>query len=156
MHEMGLAEGILAVVLDVGEGQPVRRVQLRVGRLQRVVPDSLQFSFQLLAEETPAAQALLEIVDVPARWRCSRCATESDFAAPPVLCAYCGASEGKIVAGDEILVDAVELDDGWRRRPGAEDIPLGTVAVSAEHLRKHALAEAAGLAHEEAAASPAH
>ena len=87
MHEMAYAEGILDVALEVAEGHPVKRVQVRLGEQHAVVPDSLQFCFSLAAQDTLAADARLEIVSLP---------------------------------GDTFLVDAVELDDGWRRRPEAD------------------------------------
>src|SRR5689334_22405966 len=121
MHEMALAEGILAVVLDAADGEPVRRVRLRVGALQRVVPESLGMCFQLLAEDTVAAVARLELQDVPARLRCLRCDDESAFDAPPFVCRECGSWEIEMLAGEELLVDGVELDSGWRYRPGAAE-----------------------------------
>ncbi|HZR98252.1 MAG TPA: hydrogenase maturation nickel metallochaperone HypA [Chloroflexota bacterium] len=138
MHEMALAEGVLAVVLDAADGEPVRRVRLRVGALQAVVPDSLQFCFQLAAEGTAAADAVLELTDVPARVVCRGCGAESELRAPPFLCRQCGAADVALVAGDELLVDAVELPSGWRYRPGAEgDAPVA-VEVPASHLAEHA------------------
>lgn len=133
MHEMALAEGILAVVLDAADGKKVRRICLRVGRLQMVVPASLEFSFQLVAEGTPAAQAVLELEQVPARLRCKLCGAESEFNHPPFLCAPCGAVDLEVVSGDELLVEAVELDDGVtiRRRAVPADELLH------EHLREH-------------------
>jgi hydrogenase nickel incorporation protein HypA/HybF len=65
MHEMGLAEGILAVALDVAGEERIERVRVRVGELQRVAPDSLRFCFELAAQETSAASAVLD-VDVTA------------------------------------------------------------------------------------------
>jgi hydrogenase nickel incorporation protein HypA/HybF len=65
MHEMGLAEGILAVALDVAGAERIERVRVRVGELQRVTPDSLRFCFELAAQDTPAAHAVLD-VDVTA------------------------------------------------------------------------------------------
>ncbi|HEY7495474.1 MAG TPA: hydrogenase maturation nickel metallochaperone HypA [Candidatus Tectomicrobia bacterium] len=118
MHELALAEGILAVVLDAADAQRVRRVCLRVGKLLLVVPDSLQFSFQLVADGTPAAAAVLEMEEVPARWRCKQCSAESESDLQPLQCQGCGASEVEVVAGGELLVDAVELQTGVTiRRP---------------------------------------
>lgn len=141
MHEMALAEGILGVALDVADGRPVRRIQVRVGALQMVVPDSLQFCFELAAQDTPAADARLELEDVPARVRCKRCDAESEAPSVPFHCRRCGAFDVEVVAGDELLVDAVELDDGWQRRPGVGDGAAVAVDIPAEHLREHALAE---------------
>jgi Zn finger protein HypA/HybF involved in hydrogenase expression len=65
MHEMAYAEGILAVALDVAEGHAVRCVQVRVGTWHALVPDSLQFCFELAAQDTPAARARLDVRVVP-------------------------------------------------------------------------------------------
>lgn len=81
MHELGLAEGILAVVLDVAERERVERVRVSVGALQRVVPDSLRFCFELAAQDTLASKAVLDVevvagagasvdaVKLPSGWR---------------------------------------------------------------------------------------
>jgi hydrogenase nickel incorporation protein HypA/HybF len=61
MHELGLAEGIVAVALDVAGGERVERVRVSVGAGQRVVPDSLQFCFELAAQDTLAANARLDV-----------------------------------------------------------------------------------------------
>ena len=131
MHEMALAEGILAVVLDAADDQKVRRVCLRVGKLLMVVPDSLQFSFQLVADGTPAAGAVLEIEEAPARWRCKQCGAESEPDLQPLQCQGCGASEVEVVSGDELLVDAVELETGVTIRRCA--VPPNDIRE--EHLR---------------------
>jgi hydrogenase nickel incorporation protein HypA/HybF len=86
MHELGIAEGILGVVLDKSDGERVRRVRVRVGRAKAVAPESLRFHFELAARDTRAAEAVLEISVVP---------------------------------GDLLTVDGVQLDSGWRLRPGA-------------------------------------
>lgn len=65
MHELGLAEGILAVVLDVAARERVERVRVSVGALQHVAPDSLRFNFELAAQETLAANAVLEVEIIP-------------------------------------------------------------------------------------------
>jgi hydrogenase nickel incorporation protein HypA/HybF len=138
MHEMGIAEGILAVVLDAAEGHEVRRVQLRIGVLQAVTAESLQFWFERLAQETEAATAMLDIMETPAVLRCQRCGVESPMQQGLFACPACSSSEIDVISGDEVLVDAVELDVGWRRRPGADDrVP---VDVPLSHLKEHAQA----------------
>jgi hydrogenase nickel incorporation protein HypA/HybF len=140
MHEMALAEGILAVVLDAADGQAVRRVCLQVGTLLMVVPDSLQFSFQLVADGTPAAGAVLEMEEVPARWRCKQCRAESAADRPPLHCQGCGASKVEVVSGDELLVDAVVLEKGLTIRRGT----VPTHNRGQEHLREHEIHNAEG------------
>ena len=65
MHEMGLAEGILAVCLPIAGDRPVLRVAVSVGERQAVSADSLEFNFQLIAEGTAATGALLQVRSVP-------------------------------------------------------------------------------------------
>jgi hydrogenase nickel incorporation protein HypA/HybF len=135
MHEMGLAEGILAVVLDAAEGQKVRRIRLQIGNLQMVVPDSLEFSFQLVARDTPAAEAVLEIKEVPARFRCNQCEVVSEFNHPPYMCSHCGASDVEFISGNQVLVDEVELEDGIILRR----IEVDADEILEEHLKEHAM-----------------
>lgn len=133
MHEMALAEGILAVVLDAAEGQKVRRVGLQVGRLQMVVPDSLQFSFQLISDGTPAAEAVVEMVEIPVLLRCKECGKETEVNNPPFNCSHCNSFEIEVVSGDQLIVDSVELENGEtiRRR----EVPADEILE--EHLKNH-------------------
>lgn len=64
MHEGALVEAVLSVVLEASGGDPVRRVRLRVGAGQGVIGDSWDFHWRLLAENTPAAAATLDLVPV--------------------------------------------------------------------------------------------
>jgi hydrogenase nickel incorporation protein HypA/HybF len=144
MHEMALAEGILGVALDVSEGQAVRQIKLRVGALQHVTRESLQFCFELAAQDTPAAGAVLTLEELPARLRCRACGAEAEARGAPFQCPACGSFDQRVLSGEELLVDAIELESGWLYRPGAEAGESAVVEVSAEHLAEHAAAEAAG------------
>jgi hypothetical protein len=66
-------------------------------------------------------------------WRCLQCGAESALDLPPFNCQSCGASELEVVTGDELLVDAVELENGVtiRRREVAAD------AILEKHLLEH-------------------
>jgi hypothetical protein len=65
MHELGLAEGIMTVAIDMAGGRKVLRIVVRIGEEQRIVPDSLAFGFQLLAEDTICEGATLQCVLEP-------------------------------------------------------------------------------------------
>jgi hydrogenase nickel incorporation protein HypA/HybF len=93
MHELALAQGVLDVVLDVANGREVRTVRVRAGELLAVTVDSLRFCFELVAQDTPAAAATLEV---------------------------------EITPGDALLIDGVEVEDGWQWRP---DLVEGEVAT---------------------------
>jgi hydrogenase nickel incorporation protein HypA/HybF len=133
MHEMALAEGILSVVLDAAGEEPVRKVDLLVGTLQLVVPESLQFSFELVSDGTPAENATVNIQEILARLRCKKCNVETVMNQPPFQCSQCGSSDIEVISGDEVLVDSVELQNGEiiRRRPVAAN------EILEEHMKEH-------------------
>jgi hydrogenase nickel incorporation protein HypA/HybF len=116
MHEMGLCEAVLAVVRDVSDDEPVRRVRLRVGRRQGVVPHVFDFCWRLVARDTDAAGARLELIDVPVRLRCRACDAEGEPESGTLACTVCGAVSVDLVAGEELIVEEVELEDGEVRR----------------------------------------
>jgi hydrogenase nickel incorporation protein HypA/HybF len=111
MHELSIAEAVVAIALDHAAGRRVVKVELKVGHLRQVVPSALEFAFALVAEGTPLDGAELEIEEVPAAGRCRRCGTETVLAAFPLLCAGCGSADLEVLRGEELLVDALELDE---------------------------------------------
>jgi hydrogenase nickel incorporation protein HypA/HybF len=135
MHEMALAEGILAVVLDAAGSERVRRVQIDAGRLQAIVPESLKFSFQLLAEDSSAADAILELKEIPLRMRCRNCGEESEYDFPPSFCSRCKASQFHLVSGDELNVNSVELENGLVLNRPSEDVQEALQEQLREHVR---------------------
>ena len=139
MHEMALAEGILDVVLDVAGDNPVKAVQVQAGVLHAIVPESLEFSFQLAAQDTPAADAQLRIRKVDAVFQCGQCREVTAQAAPPFNCSACGSADITFSAGDELLVEAIELTDGTTiQRPMSADKEL-----IHDHLHEHLITDKA-------------
>lgn len=55
-----MCEGILDVVLEAAQERPVRRVQVAIGKDWAVSPESFDQSFQVAAQDTNAAGALIE------------------------------------------------------------------------------------------------
>ena len=52
MHELSLSSAIVNTVVKHAAGRQVSLVSLRVGRLRQVVPDTLEFYFELVARDT--------------------------------------------------------------------------------------------------------
>jgi len=120
VHEVGLCEGVLGVVLEASGGRPVRRVRVRVGTLLRVWPESFDQAWRLVGEATPAEDAAVELDEVPARIRCRSCRHEAEPEDLP-LCPRCGSSHVDVLAGDELVVEEVELEGGAVLRNPALD-----------------------------------
>ena len=76
-----------------------------------MVPTALEFAWELVAAGTVAAGAELVIEEVPATVRCWGCRAESTLMAFPAHCAACGALAVEVIGGEELLVDALELQE---------------------------------------------
>jgi hydrogenase nickel incorporation protein HypA/HybF len=84
---------------------------MKVGYLRQVVPSSLAFGFELLAEGTPVEGAELEIEQVPAQGRCRACGLEGRLGGFPLLCPECGSFDLEILEGEELSVESLELEE---------------------------------------------
>ena len=111
MHELSIAASVVEIALRHAAGRRVTRVDVKVGHLRQVVPSALTFSFEIVAQGTAAEGAMLELETVPAIGRCRRCATESQLREFPLQCAACGGFDLEIVAGDELVVESLELEE---------------------------------------------
>lgn len=111
MHELSLSSAILATVLRHAEGRPVRVVNLRVGQLRQVMPDSLEFYFKLVSRGTVCEGARLEQELVPARLRCRTCAREWGIELPDFRCPFCGGGQTEVRQGEEFQVESIEVEE---------------------------------------------
>jgi hydrogenase nickel incorporation protein HypA/HybF len=108
MHELAIAESVVASVLERTEDRAVMVVRLRVGRLAGVIPDALSFCFDLAAEGTPLAGASLEIVEEHGRAHCRTCAADFSLDDAFLLCG-CGSADVELLSGRELSVMSVEV-----------------------------------------------
>jgi hydrogenase nickel incorporation protein HypA/HybF len=111
MHELSLAESVVSIAGRHAAGRPVARVELKVGHLRQVVPSALEFAFELLAQGTELEGAELVMEEVPAAGRCRACGTESELPGFPLRCGACGGLDLELLRGEELLVDALELEE---------------------------------------------
>src|SRR4051794_6701582 len=102
---------VRAVTERHAAGRAVRTVELRVGHLRQVVPAALEFSFSLITEGTALDGARLAIDEVPARGRCRDCQAETELLAFPLACGNCEGLDVEVVAGEELIVDALEIEE---------------------------------------------
>jgi hydrogenase nickel incorporation protein HypA/HybF len=110
MHELSIADAVVTIASRHAAGRKVTRVDLRVGHLRQVVPDSLTFAFELVSAGTELEGAELVIEEVPATVRCGACAAETTLVEFPAHCSACGGFDVEVTGGDELLVDSLELE----------------------------------------------
>ena len=83
MHELSIAEAIVAIAEEHAQGRRVAKVDVKIGHLRQVVPSALIFAFELVTQGTP-----IEL---------------------PFACPSCGSVDVDVRAGDELFVEALEL-----------------------------------------------
>ncbi len=115
MHEMGIAAEILRIVNESIPGDMIHprvaRINLRVGRLSAVVPQSLKFCFEIAAKDGPAEGAQLHIEEIAVTARCNDCANLWEIDAPAFQCPRCDSGSLELLSGRELDIESIELEE---------------------------------------------
>lgn len=109
MHELSVCRGLLEQVTRIAESRRVSSIHLQVGPLSGVDPALLQSAFPAARNGTVAAAAELVIRTMPVRIRCQSCDTESETVPNRLVCRHCGDTHTRLVGGDELLLERIEL-----------------------------------------------
>ncbi len=115
MHEMGIAMEIVEIAtasIPAGmQGQRVERVNLKIGKLSAVVPESLRFCFEIVAKDTPLCNAKLNIEEVPVVVRCLDCNSQEIINEPVFACRKCSSGSVEVISGRELDINSIEITD---------------------------------------------
>ena len=113
MHELTITEHILQIALahlPPQEDVYISDVHLVIGDLSSIVDDSVQFYWDILAENTAASNATLHFQRLPAQLTCQTCS--HTYRPPPEdwACPACGGLRVRVVTGEEFYVEAIEVE----------------------------------------------
>ncbi|MBW2573955.1 MAG: hydrogenase maturation nickel metallochaperone HypA [Deltaproteobacteria bacterium] len=115
MHEMGIAMEIVEITIasiPAGmQGHRVERVNLKIGKLSAVVPESLRFCFEIVAKDTPLCDAELNIEEVPVVVRCRDCNSQETINEPVFACRKCSSGSVEVISGQELDITSIEIAD---------------------------------------------
>lgn len=114
MHELSLCQAIVDHVVTHAGDHPVRRVEVRIGHLRQVVPDSLQFAWEMLTESTELADCELVIQHVPAVVHCDSCGADTTLDLPVLACAACEGMDVVLRSGEELQVAWIDVAEEAR------------------------------------------
>ena len=122
MHEMGIAMQIIEIatasIPEDMENARVERVNLKVGKLAAVVPESLRFCFEIAAKDTPLSGAVLHIDKIPIVAICRECRAEWTINEPAFRCRACESGSIDIVSGRELDIESIEIADEDKQDAG--------------------------------------
>lgn len=112
MHELSVCNALLIEVeriARVNEASLVTKIVLKIGPLSGVEPDLLRRAYPLAAVDTVAMDAELVIEGAIVVVKCTTCGAESNVKPNKLLCADCGDFRTRIVSGEEMILQRVEL-----------------------------------------------
>ncbi|HHW13368.1 MAG TPA: hydrogenase maturation nickel metallochaperone HypA [Firmicutes bacterium] len=113
MHELSIALSMVELVqAEVAKRglSKVSEVKVVVGELSNVVPDALEFCWEVATQETPAAGSKLVIEHRPVTARCHACGQEFTVQEYHFLCPKCGSGDTEQTGGSELYIDHILAD----------------------------------------------
>ena len=119
---MGLTTEILRAVLDTSARSHATRintVRVTVGELTEIVPDALQFAWEALSPGTLAEGSVLNVNETGGRSLCLQCGTEFAHGRFDRVCTSCGSFATKVLVGDELAIDNIDVDLPDEPKPAA-------------------------------------
>ncbi len=115
MHELAIVEALIEQVNRelnrAGQQGRAVRLELSVGRLSGVNPDSLRFAFDLLGAETRVAGAEIVIREPKAVCRCRSCNARVEIEDLVVHCPNCASDDIAIEGGRDLLLQSIDVED---------------------------------------------
>jgi hydrogenase nickel incorporation protein HypA/HybF len=107
-----VATALVAQATAAAGDRRVVAVRLRLGRLSGLVPQSLQYGFEVAALGTVLEGARLDVERVePVVW-CEPCAAAVPLAQPTRFrCPRCDTPSAQVLAGRELELRSLEVDD---------------------------------------------
>jgi len=113
MHEMGIALQIIDIVKasipNDMKDQPVKSVNLSIGKFSAVIPDSLRFCFQIAVKDTVIENEELHITEQPVVIQCKACQKNQVLTEPIFICNFCKSSDVTMISGNELDIVSIEM-----------------------------------------------
>ena len=109
MHELGITQYIVAIVTEQAQGAKVQLVVLEIGKLSGVLPQAIEFCFDICTQNTVLVGAKLEIREITGLARCRQCGAEIAIDKPFGVCG-CGSVQLDLIAGQELKIKQIELE----------------------------------------------
>ncbi|MBI5351769.1 MAG: hydrogenase maturation nickel metallochaperone HypA [Chloroflexi bacterium] len=113
MHELAVTQSILDIALrhaTQASAKKITSINIVIGEFASIVDDSVQFYWDLLADDTIAKGAQLCFERIAGEMTCTNCQhafhpKDIDFACP-----NCGSQFVQITKGDEFRVDSIDVE----------------------------------------------
>jgi hydrogenase nickel incorporation protein HypA/HybF len=113
VHEASITESLLSLALEkAGEAKAAKitSINLVVGELSGVVPDCVQFYFDVISKGTIADGAALNFENKPVQVHCRKCNEVFTPANHEWACPTCHETSVEIAGGRECYMESIEVE----------------------------------------------
>ena len=124
MHEFSAACSIVDTALEAANAnsaKSVSSVHVEIGEFTFLIPEQLEFNFEIASKNTMLEGAELKIKMIPGQLKCLDCGAESeaesDESLPPQIamfapmkCPKCGSSNTVITGGKDFIITSIEAE----------------------------------------------
>jgi len=113
MHEIGLAMSVKEIVEGAAKengAAKIKEVNIVVGEFSSVAIDALEFAMQVVKKDSMFEDAKINIKSTKTILSCSDCGQETVMKDFIFKCNSCGSGAVKIIAGDRMYVDSIDVE----------------------------------------------
>ncbi len=113
MHELAVTQSILDISLRHAEKAGAKRItdiNLVIGQFSSIVDDSVQFYWDIVANDTIAQGAILHFNRIPGEMTCKSCGYVFRPQDDTFACPSCSSILVKISKGEEFRVDSIDVE----------------------------------------------
>jgi hydrogenase nickel incorporation protein HypA/HybF len=111
MHEMMVAQNVLAAMLDEASRQNAKPTTAKIscGKLNVINDEALRFAFDAIAKGTPCEGVELEIEHKPIKAHCKNCNEDFDVEDSDLKCPKCGGDDYELLPDAPLLLEEIDF-----------------------------------------------
>lgn len=113
MHEMSIVVNIVDAILEEAEksgAKKIKSVRLKAGKLHQIIPETLQYCYEIATRDTIAEDSELIIEEVPITARCRKCGKTFEVKDFSFMCPDCKVAYTETISGDELTIESIEIE----------------------------------------------
>jgi hydrogenase nickel incorporation protein HypA/HybF len=110
MHEVSMMQNTLDLAIAQAKqnrATKVERLTMKIGELSGVIPEALEFAFEVLTPGTIAENARLEINSIPVVCYCQNCDRDFQPGADIFVCPQCQQISSNVTSGRELELASI-------------------------------------------------
>lgn len=113
MHEVGITQSLIEIAerhARQEKAESIASITVEIGSLSGVIPESVEFCFEVCTGGTMAEGARLIVKRIQGRGRCQDCRSEFDLDTYTFACPECDGFAVERLCGEELRISEMEID----------------------------------------------